>query len=131
MFLVFGLFVCLFVCWGFMLCTSFSIEFLIRTVFGTETLVATLNFLFGFSVTYPEFFWADRYTHRTHEGAAMSGGEWRNCQNLYPLALSFLRFFYKTFSKVLLKNSYIQIKHLYGYKLVRAAKRSELKRCHK
>ena len=64
--------------------------------------------------------------------------------NLHFLALSVLRFLFKTFSKLLrltlwktlfrwwfLKNSYLQIKNLYGYKLVRAAKQSELKRCNK
>ena len=60
------------------------------------------------------------------------------------LTMSVLRFLCKTFSKLLkftlwntllcgwfLKNSYIQINFFYGYKLVRAAKRSELKRCSK
>ena len=63
---------------------------------------------------------------------------------MHSLALFIFRFHCKTFSKLLnltlrkilfrgciLKDSYIQIKNLYGYKLLRAANRSELKRCSK
>ena len=65
-------------------------------------------------------------------------------QNVHSLALSVLRILCKTFSKLLnlalwktlfhgrfLKNSHIQIKFFYGYKLVRAAKQPDLKRCSK
>ena len=60
---------------------------------------------------------------------------------LHSMALRVLRFLCKTFSKLLeftlqntlllvnfVKNSYVQIKNLHGSKLVRAPKRSELKR---
>ena len=65
-------------------------------------------------------------------------------QKMNSLDLSVLIFLWKTFSRLLIftlrntllcrqysKNSYVQIKNLYGYKLVRAAKQSELKRCSK
>ena len=59
---------------------------------------------------------------------------------IHSLALSVLRFLCKAFSKLLkltlqktlddfIKNSHIQIKNSYGYKLVKAVKQSELKRC--
>ena len=99
-------------------------------------------------MTYPEFFWVDWYTHRTHEGATF----WQQVEKfsnsvppdtlkMHSLALSVLRFLCKTFSLLLMltlrktlvddckKNSYIQIKNLYSYKTVIAAEQSELKRC--
>ena len=67
-----------------------------------------------------------------------------NTLKMHSLALSVLRFLCKTFPKSLKlslrktlfrgwfsKISYIQIKKLYGYELVRAAKWYELKRCSK
>ena len=41
-----------------------------------------VEFFVMFSVTYPDFVWADQYTHRTHESTAMVGTERRNFQNL-------------------------------------------------
>ena len=37
----------------------------------------------SYAVTYLEFFWADRYIHRAHEGATMVGADQKNSQNLY------------------------------------------------
>ena len=34
-------------------------------------------------VTYPEFFWADRYIHRTHKGATIVVAERKSFQNLF------------------------------------------------
>ena len=101
------------------------------------------------SVTYPEISWADRYTHQTQEGTTMVGAEWqifKIClQMLWKCTSSlcrFLDFFVKhfpnhvslhtknSFRRWFFKKSFIQI-NLYGYKLVRAAKWSKLKRCSK
>ena len=91
------------------------------------------------------FFQADRYTHQIHKGATMVCAEQRNFQKFVPpdtlkihsLALSAHRFLCETFPKYLkftiqkalfrwwfLKNSYIQIKNLYSFKIVKAAKES-------
>ena len=103
------------------------------------------------SVTHPELFWIHRHTNRTVSVTKLSPElvSSRATLKVVPpdtlkmdsLALSVLRFLCKTFSKLLkptlrktsfrewfLKSSYIQIKNLYGYKLVRTAKWSELKR---
>ena len=104
------------------------------------------------SVTRPEFF-LGRPVHISDPRRCRHG--WRraekfskfvppNTLKMHSLALSVLRFLCKTFPKSLKlslrktlfrgwfsKISYIQIKKLYGYKLVRAAKWYELKRCSK
>ena len=81
-----------------------------------------------------EFFLADWYIHGTHEGSTIVDSKKKNFQMLkmHSLALSTLRFSCQRFSRLLkltlhyirgwfLKNSYIQIKNLYSYRLVRAA----------
>ena len=95
-------------------------------------------------------FWTNQYTNQIYKGATMVGDELGNFPNLclqiltpdmHSLALSVLIFFCKTFFKLFktslwktifhgfFKNSYTQIKNLYGFKLVRAAKQYGLKRC--
>ena len=57
------------------------------------------------SMTYPDIFWANRYTHPTHEGTTMVGAERKNLQNLclqilkkcIPWLCLFLEFFVKHF----------------------------------
>ena len=98
--------------------------------------------MFSNTVTYPEFLWADWYIYQSHKSVTMVGAKQKKCQKFVPpnalkmhyLALFVLRFLCKIFSKLLkfalrntlrglfFKNSYIQIKNLYGYKLLRAAK---------
>ena len=97
----------------------------------------------------PDFFGAQWYYYQTHEGAVgwcrvdkFSNFVPPDTLKMLSLALPVLRFLCKSFSKLLklilqktlfhgwfLKNSYIQIKNVNGYKPVRAAKQSELKRC--
>ena len=96
------------------------------------------------AVTYPEFFW-DRPVHILNQWLASSGEIFKICAARYLkmhfLALSVLRLSCKTFPNYLSlhyktlffmdylkKNSYSN-KNLFGYKLLRAAKRSQLKRC--
>ena len=35
-----------------------------------------------YTVTYPEFFWAEWYVHQTHKSMTMVGGEWEHFQDL-------------------------------------------------
>ena len=51
------------------------------------------------SVTYPDFFWADRYIHRTYEGAMKIWFVHPDILKMHSQALSVLRFLCKTFSK--------------------------------
>ena len=50
-------------------------------------------------VTYPELFWADWYTHQTHEGATKVGVPPDVLKTQF-LALSVLRFLCKTFFQI-------------------------------
>ena len=57
----------------------------------------------GYSVTYPEIFWADRYIHRNHEGTTGKRPAWK-CSNFAPPdaqkmhSLACFKFLYKIFS---------------------------------
>ena len=106
-------------------------------------------------VTYPRIQWRiqsflGRPVYRPNSRKRNHGWRWKekfskfvppDALKMHSLVLSVLRFPCKTFSKLpkftlrntllrewFLKNSYIQ-KKLYGYKLERATKRSEQKRC--
>ena len=75
-------------------------------------------------------FWADRYIHQTLEGTIIVGADRVNfkicackCSKNALAGRLFLAFFVKHSEKC-----YDQMKNLYGCKLVRAAKRSELER---
>ena len=64
------------------------------------------------SVTYPQCFWADRYTHRIHKGATLVDAKQRNLQNFClqilwkwtPWLCLFLDFFVKHFPNYLSLN---------------------------
>ena len=81
-------------------------RFLLLDLNQRKNLVISVESL-KMSLTYSEFFWAYRYTHRTHEGTIMVGPE-KFLKFVPPdilrkhfLALSVIRFFYKAFSKLL------------------------------
>ena len=97
-----------------------------------------VGLIYVLSVTYPEFFWG-RPVHTWNSPPWLAPRvKFSKVAPLkmHSLPLSVLRFHWKWFSKLFfflvewfLKNSYIHTQKLYGYKPVRAAKRSELNRC--
>ena len=121
-----------------------SMSFFLMKLFPKDTTdhrleIDNFDCMLDWPVMCPEFSWADWYTEGSHVGVTMLGTKQINFQNLSlqifwkctPWLQSVLRFFCKTFSKLLnltlrktlfcrwfLKNSYIQIKKLYHYKLI-------------
>ena len=85
----------------------------------------------GFTVMYPEFFWAEQYIEPT--GGNFSKFVTLDALKMHSLIPYVLRFYCKTFSKLLkftkhsssqmiLKKLIYASKFFYGYKLVSAAK---------
>ena len=94
---------------------------------------------FYWAVMYPDFWGADQNIHSWCWVGIFSKFV---PPNALKMVLSVLKFLCKLFSKLLkftlrntcprgwyLKNSWIHKQNLYGYKLVRAVKQSELRRC--
>ena len=71
---------------------------------------------------------------RVFSGSPVHTSNQQRCHHGWSQAEKFSKFVLSGTLKILkwfLKNSYVHMKNLYGYKLVRAVKRSELKRCNK
>ena len=109
-------------------CLKFKKDFPVEVLPWQGIILANLHSIKQYSVSYPEFFWADWYIDRSEEDTTIVGTEQVNFQNFFlqiPLkmhspSLSVLRFLCKTFFNLLkftlwntllcewfLKNSYI------------------------